>query len=213
MAHTKVSIIRNWYGKIPLDKHGKPIPKNLWPKRRKQSWEVRWYGSDGIRYSKSFKTRKEANEYANDIQGKVDKCKADKPRKITLSEFIKEHGKVMVGQVAYSTLKDQLRALSLFADHVGYQVSLERIRPVHAESYVAARLSQELAVSTVNKDIRTLKGVFNRAIEPRRYLAEGTNPFDKIKERKVAFPRCGISPWKISIRFLQQRKPCGGKPC
>jgi len=188
MAYTKVSVTRKWYGKVPLDKNRNPIPKNLWPKRRKHSWEVRWYGSDRTRYSKSFKSRKEATEYAKQLQDKVDKFKADKPRKITLVKFIEEHGKVMVGQVAYSTLKDQLRALRFFADHVGYQVPLEQIRPVHAESFVAARLSLELAVSTVNKDVRTLKGIFNRAIEPRRYLAEGTNPFDKIKQRKLAFP-------------------------
>jgi hypothetical protein len=41
MAHTKVSICRKWYGKIPFDKNGKPVPRNLWPKRRKHSWEVR----------------------------------------------------------------------------------------------------------------------------------------------------------------------------
>ena len=58
MAHKKVSICRKWYGKIPLDRDGKPIPKNLWPKRRKYSWEVRWYSSEGKRYSKSFRDRK-----------------------------------------------------------------------------------------------------------------------------------------------------------
>lgn len=37
----------------------------------------------------------------------------------------------------------------------------------------------------VNKDIRTLKRIFNLAIEPRGYLAEGQNPFARIKERKT----------------------------
>jgi len=41
------------------------------------------------------------------------------------------------------------------------------------------------SVATVNKDIRTLKRIFNIAIEPRGYLAEGQNPFAKIKERKT----------------------------
>ena len=186
MAHTKVSIVRNWYGKLPLDRNGNPIPKNLWPKRRKHSWEVRWYSSEGKRYSKSFKSREEANEYAKHLQGKVDKGKSDKPRQITLAEFMKEHEQVMVGQVAYATLKDQLRALRFFADHIGHQSQLGRITPRHAESFVAVRLSQNRTVSTVNKDIRTLKGIFNRAIEPRGYLPEGGNPFEKIRQRKVA---------------------------
>jgi integrase len=38
----------------------------------------------------------------------------------------------------------------------------------------------------VNKDIGTLHRIFNLAIEPRGYLAEGQNPFAKIKKRKIA---------------------------
>jgi len=34
------------------------------------------------------------------------------------------------------------------------------------------------------KDNRTLKFIFNLAIEPRGYLAEGQNPFAKIKAAK-----------------------------
>jgi len=186
MAHTKVSISRNWYGKVPLGKNGKPIPRNLWPKRRKHSWEVRWYSSEGKRYSKSFKNRKEAYEYAKRIQEKVDKGRADKPRKITIEKFIKEHRKVMTGQVAHSTLKDHLRALRFFAEHIGRQTQLRRISPRQAESFVASRLANGLSVGSVNKDIRTLRGIFNLAIDPRGYLAEGTNPFAKIKERRIA---------------------------
>jgi len=73
MAHTKVSITRKWYGKVPLDKTGTPVSRNLWPRRRKYSWEVRWYGSEGKRYSKSFKDRKEADEYTKNLQKRVDR--------------------------------------------------------------------------------------------------------------------------------------------
>jgi integrase len=40
------------------------------------------------------------------------------------------------------------------------------------------------SVATVNKDIRTLRRIFNLAIEPRGYLMEGQNPFARIKQRK-----------------------------
>ena len=187
MAHKKVSITRKWYGKIPLDKSGNPIPEYLWPKRRKYSWEVRWYNSEGTqRYSKSFKSRKEAEEHANKVQGEVNKGKGDKPRRITLGEFITEHEKVMANRMAYATLKDQLRALNIFADHIGRDIFVEHIRPKQAESFLAKRSGEKVSVATVNKDIRTLKAVFNVAIEPRRYMAEGTNPFANIKQRKVA---------------------------
>ena len=187
MAHTKVSIVRKWYGKLPVDKNGNPIPKNLWPKRRKHSWEVRWFSSsDRKRYSKSFKSRKEATEHAKTVQSDVDRGRGDKPRKITLSAFIAEHTKVMKGQIAYSSLVDQKRALDSFAAHIGDDLPLNRINPRHAESFIAHRLAQGCAVPTANKDTRTLRSIFNRAISPRGYLAEGTNPFAKIKQRKVA---------------------------
>ncbi len=46
--------------------------------------------------------------------------------------------------------------------------------------------SSGLSTTTVNKYIRTLRRIFNLAIEPRDYLREGQNPFAKIKERKKA---------------------------
>lgn len=195
MAHKKVSICRKWYGKIPLGRNGKPIPKNLWPKRRRYSWEVRWYGSNGKRYSRSFKERKEAVEHAKSTQAKVDKGRADKPKRTTILDFIREHERLMAGQVAHTTLKDQLRALNLFKEHVGSETSLNLITPRDAEAFVAYRLSGGVKPATVNKDIRTLRGVFNLAIEPRCYLAEGTNPFRKIRERKTTMqPPKYVSP-------------------
>ncbi len=62
---------------------------------------------------------------------------------------------------------------------------MSKIKPRHAEAFIAHRLSTVPSVSTVNKDIRTLRHLFNLAIEPRGYLREGQNPFAKIKERKT----------------------------
>jgi len=160
------------------------IPRSLWPKRRKCSWEVRWYGSEGIRYSKSFKSRKEANQYAIQRQRKVDKGKRDRPKKTTLVQFINEHKRVMEGRIAHTTLKHQVRMLNMLAKHVGSNCALSRISPRDAESFIASRVKLGRAVATVNKDLRTLKGVFNLAIEPRGYLEEGCNPFASIRPRK-----------------------------
>jgi len=60
------------------------------------------------------------------------------------------------------------------------------ISPRHAESFAAARLASKARIPTVNKDIRTLRRVFNLAIEPRGYLPAGRNPFAKLKQRKVS---------------------------
>ncbi len=206
MAHTKVTINRNWYGKIPLDKTGKHVPKNLWPKRRKFSWEVRWYSSEGKRYSKSFKSRKEAENYSQSLQLAVNKGTSDKPRKITLHQFIQEHKKLMEGRVAPATLKDQIRSLNMFSGHIGSDIILENIKSQHAESYIAFRASSGVEVATANKDIRTLKGIFNIAIELRKYMPEGKNPFAKIKQKKCAEkPNRYVTPEEFKTVFLNCR--------
>lgn len=65
-------------------------------------------------------------------------------------------------------------------------IRLRNILPRHAESFIAARLASGVEAGTVNKDIRTLKRIFNLAIEPGGYLCAQSNPFAKIKERKSA---------------------------
>jgi len=186
MATEKVGIYRKYHGPVPRDKNGRPLPRSKWPRKRAFRWAVRWFGTDGKRYSKSFKTRKEAERYSKKTQTSMDKGKPNKPEKITLGDFKREHERVMRGQVADKTLKDHIRVLRFFGDHIGNDLQLARINARHAESFVAERLEKKLAVGTVNKDIRTLKGIFNLAIEPRGYLPEGTNPFAKIRQRRFA---------------------------
>ena len=184
MAIEKVGVYRKWLEPVP-EKKGRPIPKSEWPKRRRHCWIVRWYGTNIKKYGKLFKTRKEAERYALDLQKQVNLGRADKPQEITLQGFRLEHEQVMKGQVAYATLYDQLRALRFFENFIGGSVLLSKVKPRNAEAFIAHRLSTVPSVSTVNKDIRTLRGIFNLAIEPRGYLIEGQNPFAKIKERKT----------------------------
>lgn len=185
MATEKVGIYRRWLGPVPLE-NGKPIPKAQWPEKRRHSWTVRWFGTNGERYSKDLKTKKLAERYARDLRSQIEIGAQDRPTRITLHDFIGEHLKVMCGQVAYATLADQKRALKLFEKSIGGSIKLHQIRPRQAEAFVAARLAHNRAVATVNKDIRTLRRVFNLAINPRGYVAEGQNPFTGIKERKAS---------------------------
>jgi integrase len=184
MATEKVTIYRKYHGKAPTDKAGRPLSRETWRRKRPFRWAVRWFGSEGKRYSRSFKTRKEAELFAEIRQSEVRNGKADPPPPVTLRDFVAEHAKVMPGQVKFRTLSDQMRALHMFMAHVGDSIRLKKVSPRHAECFIAARLAAGVAVSTVNKDIRTLKGVFNRAIEPRGYLSPGNNPFGKIKRRR-----------------------------
>jgi integrase len=186
MAIEKVGVYRKYHGKIPKDKTGKPLPKEIWPKKRPSRWAVRWFGSDGKRYSKSFKTRKEAEQYANEQQSQVQKGKADIPASISLREFVSEHREVMRHQVARSTLCDQMRALRMFMKHIGKNIPLKEVTARHAESFIAVRLKSGVKTATANKDIRTLRRVFNLAIEPRGYISSKANPFRNIRQRKIS---------------------------
>ncbi|MFC1675791.1 tyrosine-type recombinase/integrase [Planctomycetota bacterium] len=183
MATEKIGIYRRWLEKVPKV-NGKPAPKSEWPKYRRHSWTVRWFGNAGKRYSRSFKTRKLADYFARKLQTDVNQARPDKPDKITFSAFAKEHKKVMAGQVAYATLCDQIRALKLFEKFIDGSTFLTNIRPRQAEAFIAHRLASGVTIPTANKDIRTLKRIFNLAIDPRGYLQEGQNPFGKIKQRK-----------------------------
>ena len=155
-------------------------------KKRAFRWAARWFGSDGKRYSKSFNTRKEAQLFREDKQSDVRNGRADPPPEIALEDFVAEHEKVMVAQVASATLSDQMRALRMFMAYLPKNIRLRNILPRHAESFIAARLASGVEVGTVNKDIRTLKRIFNLLIEPRGYLCAQNNPFAKIKEQKFA---------------------------
>ena len=184
MATEKIGVYRRWLEPIPKE-NGKAVPQKLWPAKRRHSWSVRWFGTDGKRYSKSFSTRKEADRFARQLQQKVLDGKQDKPKEITLGQFRQEHLRLMRGQVAYATLWDQDRALRLFENFIGSSVKLAQIKPIQAEAFVSERLSSGVAPTTANKDIRALKRIFNLAIEPRGYLSEKQNPFGKIKLRKT----------------------------
>ena len=88
------------------------------------------------------------------------------------------------------------------ASFLGENKILQKITPRDAESFIAHRLKQELSLATINHDIRTLKRVFNLAIEPRGYLREGTNPFAKIKQRKLTpktIKYLGVTEYKALI--------------
>jgi integrase len=185
MAIEKVGVYRKWLEPVP-EKKGKPIPKSQWPKRRRHCWIVRWCGTNRKKYGKLFKTRKEAERHASGLQISVCLGKADRPKKVTLREFRLEHEQVMKGQVAYGTIQEHTRALKFFENYIGSSIVLSKIQPRNAEAFIAYRSASGCRPATVNKDIAILHRIFNLAIEPRGYLAEGQNPFAKIKKRKMA---------------------------
>ena len=116
MAIEKVGVYRKYHGKVPTGKNGRKLPKEFWPKKRPFRWAVRWYGTDGKRYSKSFKTRKEAEKYAETKQLDVRSGKPDLPKKITLKLFYDEHQILMEHSLAKTTLRLHLEVISFLAN-------------------------------------------------------------------------------------------------
>src|SRR3989339_994957 len=185
MSSKKVTVSRKWLEPIPV-KNGEKIPKELWSNERRFCWVVRWYETNGKRRGKLFDKKREAEKFALKLQESVNAGKQDEPEKIRLKYFISELKQLMKNQVSEATLADQIRVLNFLAAFLGSEKLLAKITSRDAEAFIAHRSQQKLSVATVNKNIRTLKRIFNLAIEPRGYIRENCNPFAKIKQRKLA---------------------------
>ena len=120
MATEKVGVYRKYHGRVPKDSSGHALPQEQWSSKRPFSWAVRWFSSEGRRYSKSFPTRKEAERFAETQQSEVRDGRSDRPEKITLREYRKEHSELMKGNLAPKTLHMQLATLRLLAEAVGW---------------------------------------------------------------------------------------------
>jgi len=184
MATTKVGVYRKYHGRIPKDSSGNAVPKAEWPRKRPHSWAVRWFGLDGGRYSRSFETRKEAVRFAESKQSEVREGNGDPPPDIGLADFQKEHESLMTGQVSRNTLREQTRALGYLGELLENKL-MRRVTRHDAERYIRRRSRVGVSASTINKEIASLKRVFNLA-QRRSYLPEGSNPFVGIDKRKVS---------------------------
>lgn len=187
MAIEKVGIYRKYHGKIPTDKTGKPLPKKYWPKKRACRWAVRWFASDGKRYSKSFKTRKEAEFFAEKTQKEIREGKRQ-VTKMALKAYYQEHKRLMNGNIAPTTLTLHLSSMELLADIVGWDKYLNKVTVRDVEKLRSVRFKAGIAPATANKDIKTLRRVFNLAIL-RGYLSEGSNPCSGLPMLKVGSKR------------------------
>jgi integrase len=188
MATTKVGIYRSYYGPVPTDESGHQLSKSEWPRKRPFSWVVRWFGSDGDRYSKSFKSRKEAERFAESQQQEVRQGKGDAPQPVSLKAFYNEHKQLTVGNVARKTLHMQLATLKLLAGLVSWERPIHRITAKDIERFRSNRMAGGIAPATANREVKTLRRLFNLAIV-RGYLLQGGNPCGGISLLKIGRKR------------------------
>lgn len=175
MATERVGVYRKYYGPVPKDKLGHPLPKSEWPRKRPHSWVARWFDFKGKRYSRSFKTRKEAQQFAEQKQKEI-RCGKPSPQpRISVAAHRREHQDLMNGNLAPKSLQQHLASLDLLIDLVGKKKLLHRIKVRDIERFRANRLKSGVAPSTANKNVKTLRRAFNLAIL-RGYLENGSNP-------------------------------------
>lgn len=186
----KVVVTHRWLEPPPISRNGQPIPKNQWPCKRKRSWVVRWFTTDGKRRQRSFKTRVEAEEFAAARQAEFDRNSAARriPKRITLDEFSDEIVNLGIGprgqHLSPASVNETRMTLNKLAAFVGGDVQLAEITAADAARFMArlkkmshARCpDRKLSPATVNKVKRTVKAAFNIAVRQLGYLV--ANPFD-----------------------------------
>lgn len=184
---TKVGIYRSYHSPVPTDDFGNALPKCEWPKRRTHSWVVRWHGSDGQRYSRSFERRCDAERFAEEKQSEVRSGKADEPRKVTLKEFAKMYLGIRT-DLTIRCREEHERTLRFLRERFGDGRTLQAVTPLDSRQFLAwyrARKSKgkPVSASTVNKVLRECRRIFREAVDC-DLLKE--NPFAGIRQQRVA---------------------------
>jgi len=191
MATEKVGVYRKYHGAVPVDESGMPLPKSEWPRLRPFSWAVRWFGSDGKRFCKSFKSWKEAEQYAETKQAEVRVGKGDRPRSVTMAEFTQMYLDVR-GDLAPSTKTEHRRTLRFLSEFLGARTVVSKVTALSARRFVAWYREHEYrgwapAPATANRIVRECKRIFPEAIAC-SLICE--SPFQEMRQEKV-----GQHPW------------------
>jgi len=138
------------------------------------SYYVCWYGADGRQRHKAVGSDKRlAAELRQKKEVELNSGVVGDPVAISFKAFVTEHKQVTEGRLAPATLASQMGALKVLEDLVGPQ-RLTDIDSRAVEKFVSARC-KAVSPATVNKDLRTLRAIFAKAVK-RGYLKE--NPFD-----------------------------------
>lgn len=187
MPTTKVGIYRSYYGPIPTDNFGTPLPEKEWPAKRAHSWVVRWFGYDGQRYSRSCDTRKEAERLAEEKQKDVRDGRPDEPPTILLKEFAEMYLRLR-SDLSERCREEHGRTLRYLREQLGEQRPLQRITPLDARQFMAWYRKRKVKVntvspSTVNKVLRECRRIFREAVDCQFIRV---NPFDGIRPTKVS---------------------------
>jgi len=186
MATEKVGVYRKYHGAVPVDEFGTRLPKSEWPWLRRFSWAVRWLGTDGKRFSRSFRSRKEADRYAETKQAEVRVGKGDRPHAVTLAAFTRMYLDLR-GDLAQTTKREHERTLGFMMECLGRRMIVSKVTSLDARRFVAWYREHEYrnrkpAPATVNRILRESKRIFREAVV---CSLIGANPFHEMRQEKV----------------------------
>ena len=191
MANKRVGVYRKYLEAVPVDSSGLPLAKSSWPKKRSFCWVARWFSGEGKRYSRSFRTKRQAQLFAAQKEIQIQDARTAGLTAISLRGFHIEHKELTQGNVAARTLALHLATFESLAGFLGWDRPLPTIGPRDIERFRAGRLSTGISAGTANKDLTVLKRLFNLAIL-RGYLPKGSNPCDGVPKLKIGSVRKDI---------------------
>jgi len=141
------------------------------------TYYVCWYGADGrLREKRVGPDKRLANRLRQKKELELNAGIAGDPVPISFKAFAEEHRQLTEGQVAPRTLVSQMEALRALERCIGPE-RMTDIDSRAVEKFIAAR-RRKVRPATVNKDLRTLRAIFAKAVK-RGYLKQ--NPFDGVK--------------------------------
>ncbi len=119
MANKRVGVYRKYLEGVPVDSSGQPVTKSSWPKKRSFCWVARWFSGEGKRYSRSFRTKRQARSFAAQKQTQIQDAQTAGLTAISLRGFHGEHKELTQGNVAPRTLALHLATLGSLAGFLG----------------------------------------------------------------------------------------------
>lgn len=165
--------------------------------RKKRPWVVRWYGEydpgtdKERRYSKSFKLKRDAEEFQNQQIAAFKKGQQrDRPEEITLKDFCGDWLKVKKREVRPDSFEVYEYAVRRLMDYFGPNMLLHNVTPRLASKFIAELKpfkGETLSGWSRLKTLRNCKTIFQTAVT---WELIPKNPFTNVKA-----PKCEARRW------------------
>ncbi len=158
--------------------------KKAWLYKRKAKkgvkYALRWYDERGrVRTQSVGPDKKLAERLRKEKEHGINSGVTREVTRITFEDFVREHLELVKGRLSERTVPEHETTLRQFRETCGPRL-LADVSVRMVEEFLSAR-RKHVRDATVNRNLRTLKAVFNLAIK-RGYLE--SNPFAQVKQVK-----------------------------